>query len=240
MLTVVAVLSLALAACGGGEETEGPEGQETTTEQTTTDSPAETEADTGTEEAQGDAADVQASFPQEPAKVTYEMTGDAASDIGEMTLSWDPPRFAMLFEGGKMIFDEESMIFCDPSGEGCFSMPSQAGAGQMGAGLGPFLGFTNALAEGRELPDATTTGETEIAGRTATCATFNASAYAPTMQGEAEYCYDADTELMLRWSGTDAEGNNQTLEAVEVGEPEESDFEPTGPVQEMPQGGGGG
>lgn len=139
-----------------------------------------------------------------------------------------------------MVVTEEGTLFCDAAGEGCFRMGSAEQGGAMGAGgLGPFLGFATALQEGEELPGATTTGEAEIAGRTATCATYDAAAYDQSLQGEAEYCFDAETGVMLRWSATDAEGNTTSVEAIEIGEPDPSDFEPTGPVQEMPQGGGG-
>lgn len=138
-----------------------------------------------------------------------------------------------------MIVTEEGTVFCDAAGEGCFRMGSSQQGGQMAGGMGPFFGFATALHEGEQLPGATTTGEAEIAGRTASCATYDAADYDPSLQGEAEYCFDPGSGLMLRWSGTDSEGNTQTVEATEIGDPDPSDFEPTGPVQEMPQGGGG-
>ncbi len=165
-------------------------------------------------------------------KVTYRMTGGA--EVDELTMAWDPPRFAMLFEDGRMIVTEDQTIFCDAEGEGCFQMGSGNQGAMSPAGMGAFAGFATALQDGRELPGVTVTGETEIAGRSATCSTYDGGQYDPSLEGEAEFCYDAAAGVLLRWSATNTEGTTQTVEALEVGEPDPSDFEPTGPVQEMP------
>lgn len=244
VLALGVAMAVGLAGCGGDEPTE-PTAEESTDQDTSGQDDQES-SDTD-EEAASDGADdaseesdasATAAFagPREPVRITYRMTG--ASDIDELTLAWDPPRFAMLFEEGKVILDEDGTIFCDAAGEACFRLGADAGGGQMAAGVGPFMGFASALQDGEELPGATVTGEAEIAGRTATCATYDAAEYDASLQGEAEYCYDPEAGVLLRWSATDAQGTTQTLEAVEVGEPDAQDFEPTGEVQEMPGMGG--
>lgn len=237
MLVFSAVLTLGLAGCGDG-------GTTTTADPTTADTTAPatdgqdeaTEDDATYEQSEADDAMAAESFtgPSEPVRVTYRMSGEA--EVDEVTMAWDPPRFAMLFAEGRMIVTEDESIFCDATGEGCFRMGagSQGGMGPMAGGLGAFAGFTQALQEGEELPGATATGEEQIAGRTATCTTYDAGQYDPSLEGEAEFCYDADAGVLLRWSATSTDGTTQTLETIEVGEPDPSDFEPTGPVQEMP------
>lgn len=235
MLMLGAVLAIGLAACGSGDGGTEPTAEGSTAPATAQDEPTE-EGTEPTPEDTADEAMAAESFtgPSEPVRVTYRMTGEAEAD--EITMAWDPPRFAMLFEEGRMIVTEDDTIFCDAAGEGCFRMGSgsQGAMTPMGAGLGAFAGFAQALQEGEELPGATASGEAEIAGRTATCVTYDAAQYDPSLQGEAEFCYDADAGVLLRWSATNAEGTTQTLEAIEVGDPDPSDFEPTGPVQDMP------
>lgn len=233
LLSLIAVAALLLAACGDGSDGTGDATPDEPTDEATTPTQA-TEQMTSEPAAQAEAVPA----PSEPVKVTYRMTGDGADQLEQITLSWDAPRYAMIFEDGKLIVSEDETVFCDAAGEGCFRMSAEGGAGPMAGALGPFFGFTSALQEGQELPGATVTGEEEIAGRTATCATYDAAQYDPSLQGEAEYCYDPDSGVLLRWSATDESGT-QTLEATEVGEPDPSDFEPTGPVQDMPGGGGG-
>lgn len=243
MLVLGAVLAVGLAGCGDGDEADAPttedaaeqdtdDQDETAEEEDADQDPAE--EDTAEPEETADEAAAAESFtgPTEPVKVTYRMTGEA--EVDELTLAWDPPRFAMLFEDGRMIVTEDESIFCDAEGDGCFRMGSGSQGGQMAGGMGPFLGFTSALQEGEELAGTTVTGEAEIVGRSATCTTYDAAQYDPSLQGEGEFCYDADAGVLLRWSGTDSEGTTQTLEAIEVGDPDPSDFEPTGPVQDMP------
>ncbi len=232
-----AVLAVGLAACGDGDgsTTAEPTTADTTAPTTDQDDPTEDDAAAEPEETADEAVAAESfTGPSEPVRVTYRMSGEA--EVDELTMAWDPPRFAMLFAEGRMIVTEEESIFCDAAGEGCFRMGSgsQGGMGPMAGGLGAFAGFTQALQEGEELPGATTTGEAEIAGRSATCTTYDAGQYDPSLEGEAEFCYDADAGVLLRWSATDTEGATQTLEAIEVGEPDPSDFEPTGPVQDMP------
>lgn len=241
MLVFGAVLALGLAGCGDG-------GTTTTADPTTADPTAPatdgqdeaTEDDAAPEQTEADDAMAAESFtgPSEPVRVTYRMSGEA--EVDEVTMAWDPPRFAMLFAEGRMIVTEDESVFCDAAGEGCFRMGSgsQGGMGPMAGGLGAFAGFTQALQEGEELPGATATGEAQIAGRTATCTTYDAGQYDPSLEGEAEFCYDAGAGVLLRWSATSTDGTTQTLEALEVGEPDPSDFEPTGPVQDMPGMGG--
>lgn len=231
-------LSLGLTACGGDDETAAPDTP-------AGGSPAEAiDEPTPAETAGEDAREQQAipPGPSEPVKVTYEASGQAAEEIQTMTMAWDPPRFAMIFSQGRLIRGEQETVFCGPPGEDCFrSSDDQSGQpGFMGA-AGAFLNITAALeeAEAGGLPGATVTGDTEIAGRAATCATFDAGAVNPSFQGEAEYCYDQETGVLLRWSATNQDGQTQGLEAVEVTSPEPSDFEPTGPVRDMPGGAGG-
>lgn len=237
-LVLGVALCLGLAACGGDDETAAPE--------TPADgSPAGAATEPTPEETTGDADGDQQTIPAGPSvpvKVTYQTSGQGAGDLETMTLAWDPPRFAMIFAEGRLIQDGRETVFCGPPGEDCFRAPTdQSGqVGFMGA-AGAFLNITAALeeAEAGGLPGATVTADTEIAGRAATCATFDAGALDGAYQGEAEYCYDQETAVLLRWSATDERGQVQALEAVEITTPEPSDFEPTGTVRDMPGGGGG-
>ncbi len=244
LLALLAVLTLVAAACGddggdGGLVEQG--GDDDTAQQ----DDGGDDGDAG--EGGGDFAALVEGSEDARFRATYESTSGGETSQA-FTISQDPPRRAMIFEGGRLIDDGEQVVMCDGSGgQGqCFVMPSTGGAAGtdvLGAAFAaPFLAYNTLLEEG--VPGVETTeGETEIAGRAATCATIDASGLASLGGAEAEaassveVCVDAETGILLRW-GTP--GTGDVFEAVEVGEPQESDFEVPSEPQELPGVGGQG
>jgi hypothetical protein len=226
-LALVAVVGLALAACDNDED---PEAAETP--------PAE-------EAEPGDSPDIQEepeppTVAIDPVRVTYLASMPDAEDE-ELTVSWDPPRIAVLFDGGRVIHtEEEGTIICSAEDDDeCTRLPGQqADAQQVIASFVPFFGAAATAPE--EVPGAEPTDDREIAGRDAECYLVAAPA-GPGVEdgGSAELCADVETGATLLYSFTEEDGTSQSVEAIEVDAPEDDDFEPTGPISEaeMPENG---
>lgn len=240
LLALLAVVTLVAAACGddGGDGGLVEQGGDDDTAQ---------QDDGGDGSGGGGFAALVEESEDARFRATYESTSEGETSQA-FTISQDPPRRAMIFEGGRLIDDGEQVVMCDGSGgQGqCFVMPSTGGASGtdvLGAAFAaPFLAYNTLLEEG--VPGVETTeGEAEIAGRAATCATIDASGLASGGGAETgatssvEVCVDAETGILLRWG---APGTGDVFEAVEVGEPQESDFETPSEPQELPGVGGQG
>lgn len=236
--------ALLLGACGGDDDTAG-DGESPADATSPADDDTAAADDDGDTAASGEAAqfaELASEGFEANARVTYEMTG-STGDIETMTFSSDGERTALLMPEGRMIVTAEGgVIFCDESSSEarCFSMEGQSGAqGMMGAFATPFLGLATTFQEGvNDLPGYASSGEQEIAGRTATCATFDASQFVPAGEGggEATFCVDAETGIALKYEASTADGTFG-MEATEVGEPQAGDFEPPAEPQPMGQGG---
>ena len=254
-LAVLAVALVALvAACG--DDAEGPFGSSTspadgstTTEagsSATTVAGEETtttgeETETSQAGANGEVDELLEQFQQTPLRTTYVM-----EDAREITFSQDPtqdpPVSAVLYEGGKMITAGESYIICSGEGEGamCFTVPGTEGMDMATAFLGPFASLALSLQEGMTGTPGyeVETEEATIAGRSGVCFT-----YAPDTGLAAGYehirsCVDAELgfTLLVQVQESGASEVKTVMELVSFGDPEPGDFEPTGPVTEVPEG----
>jgi len=253
---VLAVALVALvAACG--DDAEGPFGSSTSpadgsttteaggsattvAEETTTTAAGE-ETTTSQAGASGDVEELLERFREVPLRTTYLMQGDT-----EITFSQDPtqdpPLSAALYEGGKMITAGESSIVCSGEGEGavCFSMPNDEGVDMAAAFLGPFAGFALSLQQG--LTDTpgyeVETEQVEIAGRSGVCFTVAPDASLGAGYEYIRSCVDAELgfTLLVQTKQTGSSEAETVMELLSFGDPEPGDFEPTGPVTEVPEG----
>lgn len=254
-LAVLAVALVALvAACG--DDSGSPFGSSTTSaggETTTSQAGASTtQAGGATTTAGEETTSTQAGgsgeldrlleqFRQTPLRTTYAM-----EDGGELTFSQDPtqvpPVSAVLYEDGKMITAGDSYIVC--SGEGatgmCFTMPATEGMDMATAFLGPFASLALSLQAGMtDTPGYDVeTDQATIAGRSGVCFT-----YSPDVGLGADYeyvrtCIDEELgfTLLVQVQESGATEATTVMKLVSFGDPEPSDFEPTGPVTEVPEG----
>lgn len=222
-----------LAACGGAADTtaEAPTGASPAPAQTAPadGTPATTpEADPAETFAQLAGQGFQASV-----RVTYEAT-DEVGRTQSLTFSSDGERSAILFPEGRLIDLGDRLIMCQGE-EHCFELPGQ-GAGQASAMAGiaaPFLGLAAVLEQGA-IPGLRFSGERQVAGRSATCATFDPTALpgGDPDAGEATLCVDAQTGVAVLYEVTGPQVTWR-MEAVEIGEPRPEDFEPPVPPQQM-------
>ncbi len=244
LLTALVALALIVAACGDDDAGDDVTTTTTTTMVTTTTTTADggdmDPSDGGDMDApHGTPGDVQGlleAFARAEVRATYDIEGET------MILSQDPPRSAWIFPDGARIIQQEdgSVVFCGGDGS-CFQSPSMEGMTQMfTAGmLNPFFfGLMSGDESVAELPGfGISESSATIAGRQATCFTFD-----PDVAGiaaeEFRQCVDTETGLTLLIEGeaADGSGTETLLEVVEVGEPQESDFEITGELMEMPTG----
>ena len=220
------------AACGGDDD-DTASTDETEEDVTTTadDGGDEEEEESEDEDSGGGDEFAQAIERAEEAtiKVTYEVTGDN-QDPQEFTIAQDPPKFALQAETGLLIDDGERFISCDASEGGqCIELPREGTEGMaesiLGAFAAPFLAFQQAAGDG--MSGYEVTGSEEIAGRDALCATIDASELpGSTESGSATSCIDEETGVLLLFEGEGA-GDTGRIEAIEVSEPTDEDFEPT-------------
>ena len=254
-LAVLAVALVALvAACG--DDAEGPFGSSTspadgstTTEagsSATTVAGEETtttgeETETSQAGANGEVDELLEQFQQTPLRTTYVM-----EDAREITFSQDPtqdpPVSAVLYEGGKMITAGESYIVCSGEGEGamCFTVPGTEGMDMATAFLGPFASLALSLQEGMTGTPGyeVETEEATIAGRSGVCFTYAPDAGLAAGYEYIRSCVDAELgfTLLVQVQESAASEVKTVMELVSFGDPEPGDFEPTGPVTEVPEG----
>jgi hypothetical protein len=177
-------------------------------------------------------------------RITYLATVEGMDDE-EITVNWDPPRMAIVFDNGRIIHTEDETIICVTEGEDgepeCLRLPDEHQAEAVVANFVPFFSTAHAVAEQGELVGAEPADDRTIAGRDATCVVVTApegpaepGAEDEGAPGEtAELCADAETGATLYYRAVGADGLEQVLEAIEVGEPDEADFEPIAPVTDV-------
>lgn len=214
------------ATTNGGEETTTTAGEETTTSQAG---------------GNGEIDDLLDQFQQTPLRTTYVMEGDQ-----EITFSQDPtqdpPVSAVLYDGGKMITAGESYIVC--SGEGddamCFTVPGTEGTDMATAFLGPFASLALSLQEGMTGTPGyeVETEQATIAGRNGVCFTYAPDAGLAAGYEYIRSCVDSELgfTLLVQVQESGASEVETVMELVSFGDPEPGDFEPTGPVTEVPEG----
>lgn len=233
---VLAAITAALVAvlatgCGsdkapttpGGDNTSAPTGSSTDGAQTP-----------GTTDDDGDDADIDLPKgpPVKPAKVTYK------SDDGEtITMAWDGDKFAMIMEDGHLISDGKQMIMCSEAGGqgGCFSLGGEEDAedNPLAAAFGSAFGLIDILKDSDVAKNFKISGNENIIGRSATCATAKDATIMGEAVSDAEICYDNETGAMLKLLSTDADGTKSGIEATAFAKPSADDFKPTGPVQDL-------
>ncbi len=222
MIRIGALLAFAAAACSSGTPVgEQDPGTGTTSPPT---------ADAGDEflalAKSGFAGD-------DPIKVTVRLN---AGGEEEQTLTWARRGDAASFRSGS---GDDSSLLIDPgdgtgviicSRDSCVRYGGDVSEG-IGAGLAaPFLVAGEFVREATGLPGFSSSGSRTIAGRAASCAAWS------YFGASAEACVDEATGIMLSWRAGDG-STEISWEAVEIGEPTDADFEPTGPVQDLPYGG---
>lgn len=248
LIAIVAVGALLLAACGGGdapEADESPADVQSPAVETETDTPPADEAeDEAEDEAAGEAA---FTGPQQPARVTYAFEeGDMPEGMSEFVLSFDPPRSALIYEQGRFIDtgEGEAIVCTTESGEAqCFVMPRGQQSQFVTGFFGSFFGIIEGFGEAVDTPGFNRTGTREVAGRQATCATFDPAAMSAQTGVEvedvqdAEVCVDQETGIGLWYSVTQG-GESSTVVAVEFGDPQPDDFTPPAEPQDFSGQGG--
>ena len=169
-------------------------------------------------------------------RVVYQLTSmDPGEDdiSGTFTIASDPPRSSFMLDGNfagedttlLVIMDEEVTYFCGDLGDGsqCLELPS--------GGSAPFSlpGFfdTDVVLDGVISADGVTI--TSLPG--ATYAGISADCYGvDSPDGEGIICVGSDEGQLLFLDIDGADGADFQIEALEVGEPSDADFEPPFPV----------
>jgi hypothetical protein len=231
-LTVCALAIATLGACGGDDDSaddarDALEAVDDVTAPDGDDDGADDLTDVTTGDDEYDALLEQArtaSF-----RVTYRSSGGG----DEFTISQDPPNVAFITGGGaSFIRTGDEIVSC--SGEGaaaqCFVMPDD-GMGIDAMVQGFFGMYSVLLATSDEADglgglgfDVETSDDEEIAGRDAKCAEVEAGELAGG-DGRYKVCVDAETGVLLLGE-SEGGGETSTIEAIEYGEPQASDFEP--------------
>lgn len=181
-------------------------------------------------------------------RVTYSY-GD---EDNEITISRDGEGTVAFLRG-----DEQAIFSSDSDVIQCENLDSEpackqytgAQATALKAGytgfLGTATGFLTAIAN---VPNAyADQSSEEVAGRDATCATVTAAS-APGIAGDilgrlegiadagAKVCADKETGILLKFEAVGVDEDNQrAIVATEVGEPQDSDFEPPATPESVPE-----
>jgi hypothetical protein len=225
VLTVAALASVALAACGGDDDSSGakatskPDSSETTAKGDSNGSDT-TDVTTGNKKYD----ELIAKAKNTPYRVTYKNSG--SND--EFTVVNDPPKSAFISGDSRFVRDGDKTVTCSGSGSDaqCYEMPA-GGAGVESLVTGFFGAYASFLAadEGKDNPflDVSKSDDETIAGRDATCAKIEAGKLAGA-DGSIKVCIDKETGVLLLGE-TESNGEKSSIEATDVGEPKDSDFE---------------
>ena len=223
-LALAMVFTLGVAACGGGDDDSND---------AASDDSSATTADDSTDGTTGD-SEIDALIERAKAatiRVTYETDGGTA-----FTMSQDGDNRALIQEDGQKLLEVDGHVYTCSGGESgqCMQMPDQAeGLTSMMMSMFGMYALV-AIPDVGENPlfDVTKTEDREIAGRSATCTTLEAGMLAGT-DGSITACLDDETGVFLLGE-TESDSDNSRIEATEVGEPQDADFELTGDVTTIP------
>lgn len=222
--------ALLLSACDGGGDATADDASPTEGEAATEMTPT----DDGDAVDSGEFADLIHRGFGRAVRVTYEVTSPGEAP---QTMVWssDGQQTAWLMpEARVLIRDDGARVFCDERYEHpqCFHVNGEMPTDAMTATA--FFGVATAFQNGvDEMAGFSRAGRRDIAGRTATCASFNpAGLLAGSASGEATLCADVDTGVTLSYEAADPEAGAASLMAVELGEPQAGDFEP--PIEPVP------
>ena len=145
--------------------------------------------------------------------------------------------YTFMSDGTKIIQTGEEMVICDPAS--CFAMPAVGGEAMMMGFLGPFaLGVMQTGVLGETPGFDVETEAVTIAGRAGICVTYIPSAAIdPDVEGVRQ-CVDNEFGFTLLLESTDrgASVAERAMLLIEFDRPRPEDFEPTGPVADMPGG----
>lgn len=250
-LSLAAALgALGLAACGGddGNDESGSPASEDTARDSSDDTTDDTGDDTSGDDAEGSGgADELRELLERQSeariKVTYVTTETDGSEK-EMTIAQDGEgRQSLVTDGTLFISGPEGTFSCDGTGSDatCDEVPEDLGElGMLGFSL--FTSLGQGMLEGVGDVDGVETTRDEIAGRDALCVDWDASSFSGMLGELAEgdlpddaqvrICVDEETGFLLELGGQ-GDGDTFSIRAVEVSEPEDSDFEPPSTPETM-------
>ena len=245
---LLVALALVAAACGGDDSpfgattTTAAAGSDTTGADTTSGAADTTEGSvtTGPAPAGGDIDELLARAENAPMRTTYRF-GEAPNDqiitlVQDPTL--DPPASAMILPEGKFISRGDQSIICDMTGPGqCIAVPGGQGAEMFQGFLSPVLTSLLATGDVTGAPGYSVEEDrTQIAGRQGICFTFTPQAFVGSDVEWIRQCIDSELGFTLLFEGRNAgdDAPERIMELLEFGRPQPDDFEPTGPVTEMP------
>ena len=253
LLIVAVALALLGAACGD-DDAQDTEATTTTGGSATTEAPA-TSNDSATTTAgdtsapttapaedtgDGDLDALLERYRQTPLRLVYRtgMTGTDETMVVAQDPTQDPPvsSFGFPEQGTRLIQGGDEIVICS---EGmCFSMPAE-GSADLVTGMfgGAFLAGL-LTADVADLPGLSIDSEdVTIAGRDGVCFTYTPPAIVGSTTEYARQCVDEEFGFTLLLEVKDAGAEvERALELVEFGDPSPEDFEPTGPITEMPTG----
>lgn len=259
LLIVAVALALLGAACGDDDSLDaatttagnstttagsGTTGEtSTTTGETSTTTAGETTEPTETTAAPSGDGDLDAlleQYRQTPLRLVYR-TGTTGSDetmVVAQDPTQDPPvsSFGFPEQNTRLIQGGDEIVICS---EGmCFSMPAE-GSTDLVTGMfgGAFLAGL-LTADVADLPGLSIdSDDVTIAGREGVCFTYTPTAIVGSTTEYARQCVDKELGFTLLLEVKDADAElEQALELIEFGDPTPEDFEPTGPITEMPTG----
>ena len=242
MLLALLVAAALLAACDEADDADPAEDldDDAVAEEDLEEEDPDEDADLDEEAAEGDAADeddaedADAAVTVDPdvaLRIEYEADLDEADGLQSMTVAQDgAERFAWWAttptEEVVTMMDEEGATSCVAEDEAwqCFQVPDLEAAEEMGTALPGFID------EGLVVEDAAEAGfvdlsEDVIAGRDAVCGEPEEDL---GEQAADRVCVDTESGALLL-----AEGPDFRLEAVDVDEPTDEDFEPPAEPQDL-------
>jgi hypothetical protein len=254
LLILAVALTLLSAACGDDDElgtdastttigSTTTEGATTTAPPTSEDTSAPTTAPAGDpgDGGDGDLDALLERYRQTPLRLVYQtgMTGTDETMVVAQDPTQNPPvsSFGFPEQGTRLIQGGDEIVICS---EGmCFSMPAE-GSADLVTGMfgGAFLAGL-LTADVTDLPGLSIdSDDVTIAGRDGVCFTYTATAIVGSTTEFARQCVDEELgfTLLLEVKESDAEEAERALELIEFGDPTPEDFEPTGPITEMPTG----
>ncbi len=238
VILLIALL-LVTAACGDDQSVFDPGGTTSSTaadgDGTVPTTAAPDDGD-GAPSPGGDITDLYAQYQTVALRTTY-LSGpdpDPETIIFSQDPNHDPPMSAMIMEGGKFISRGDEFILCDDTN--CTVWPGEMGETYMQAAMNPMLYSLLAVENIDQLPGfAVEQGTTVIAGRQGICTSFTATAALGGSGDTARWCIDADLGFTLLIQNREAGGEfERVMELIEFGPPQPADFEPTGPIVEIP------
>lgn len=240
-----------LAACGGDDDDGGGAAPATderpdadSSDDTADDETDATEASAG--EGAGELRELLEKRSKARIKVTYVTTGAEGAET-EVTIAQDGEgRTAFVTDGMLMITSPDGTISCDGTDPDATCTVVTGGLGELGLlGLGMFTSIGQGMLENIDEVEGLDTERDEVAGRDAICVNWDSSSLLGLVgelgestdnlsaEGEVRVCIDEETGFLLEFSGEDV-GDTFSIRATEVGEPDDSDFEPPSTPETMP------